>query len=104
MAETANHRAVSRDIVSITAEGADLHLPASGRLVYRDRHGHHIGFQVGPAGAAVQNVRALVPDFSFTQALVAADFELETADKDAVIELAIETSGYRSARSRLFPS
>lgn len=40
----------------------------------------------------------------FTQALIDADYELDTDDKDAVLERAIETSGYRDARSRLFPS
>lgn len=40
----------------------------------------------------------------FTQALIDADYDLEADDKDAVLERAIETSGYRAARSRLFPS
>ncbi len=40
----------------------------------------------------------------FVQALIDADYEMSTSNKDAVIEHAVQTSGYRSARKRLFPS
>ena len=44
----------------------------------------------------------------FTQALIDADYELRSRDKDAeledALERAVDASGYLSARKRLFPS
>lgn len=48
-------------------------------------------------------VLEVISEERFTLALIAADFEMSTGDKDAVVARAVETSGYLAARRGMNP-